>query len=276
MKTPLPAVLQRHAALIGKFSLPSVEFSLEPGPASGLGTSRLGGGPDLPADFPWPVRNDRKLDFLVQVDLKDLAAHSCAALLPREGLLSFFYDLKDQPWGFDPKDLGFYKVVYSPPGTPLRRHDIPNPAEAVPPAALSFRAGETLPTFGSRSYGQLLKQAGFSDAESDAYVDFAPGPSAEGPQHRLFGHSANVQNDMQLEAQLVTNGLYCGDATGYEDPRAKTLEPGADDWLLLLQLDSDDAAGLMWGDCGMIYYWIRRQDLQERRFDRAWMALQCS
>lgn len=91
----------------------------------------------------------------------------------------------------------------------------------------------------------------------------------------MFGHSANVQNDMQLEAQLVTNGLYCGDETGYNDPRAELLEPGADDWVLLLQLDSDDSADLMWGDMGMLYFWIRQQDLKGHRFDRVWMSLQC-
>jgi uncharacterized protein YwqG len=31
----------------------------------------------------------------------------------------------------------------------------------------------------------------------------------------------------------------------------------------------------MWGDAGMLYYWIRKQDLAEDRFDRIWMALQC-
>jgi uncharacterized protein YwqG len=33
---------------------------------------------------------------------------------------------------------------------------------------------------------------------------------------------------------------------------------------------------MMWGDCGMVYYWIREQDLRERAFDRAWAILQCS
>jgi uncharacterized protein YwqG len=80
---------------------------------------------------------------------------------------------------------------------------------------------------------------------------------------------------MQLEAQLVTNGLYCGNETGYKDPRRKGLESGADDWMLLLQLDSDDAAEFMWGDSGMLYYWIRKQDLASSRFDRVWMTMQC-
>lgn len=57
---------------------------------------------------------------------------------------------------------------------------------------------------------------------------------------------------------------------------AKTLESNADDWILLLQIDSDESIDLMWGDVGSIYYWIRHEDLARQRFDSVWMALQCS
>jgi len=80
---------------------------------------------------------------------------------------------------------------------------------------------------------------------------------------------------MQLEAQLASHGLNCGDPAGYGNPRAKALHGGARDWLLLLQIDSDDALKMMCGDMGRIYYWIRRQDLSERKFDRVWTILQC-
>jgi uncharacterized protein YwqG len=80
---------------------------------------------------------------------------------------------------------------------------------------------------------------------------------------------------MELECQLVTNGLYTGNPSGYQDPRRKTLEAGAIDWTLLLQIDSDDRVGMMWGDVGMLYFWIRRQDLASRKFDKVWTILQC-
>jgi len=38
----------------------------------------------------------------------------------------------------------------------------------------------------------------------------------------------------------------------------------------------DDDAGMMWGDCGRLYFWIRKADLAEGRFDKCWMILQCS
>jgi uncharacterized protein YwqG len=94
-------------------------------------------------------------------------------------------------------------------------------------------------------------------------------------QHRLLGHSCNIQGDMQLEAELVTNGLYCGDSSGYKDPKAKILQPMASQWKLLFQLDSDSVGDFMWGDGGMLYYWIRQSDLVNRNFEKHWMTMQC-
>ena len=93
--------------------------------------------------------------------------------------------------------------------------------------------------------------------------------------HRLLGHPDQIQNDMQTECQLVSHGLNCGDGSGYKDPKARILKAGATDWELLLQIDSDDNARMMWGDVGRIYYWIRREDLKERNFGASWMILQC-
>ena len=56
----------------------------------------------------------------------------------------------------------------------------------------------------------------------------------------------------------------------------ETLTSGAGAWRLLAQVDSDDDLDMMWGDFGMLYYWIREEDLKNRHFDRAWMILQCS
>ena len=104
------------------------------------------------------------------------------------------------------------------------------------------------------------------------------------PQHHLLGHPRRVQNPMEGECQLVSNGYYCGDETGYEAAaRDKAVMAGIADWMLLYQCDSDDTGydgedggiGHMWGDCGLLYFWIRRQDLSARDFSRGWTILQC-
>jgi len=119
-----------------------------------------------------------------------------------------------------------------------------------------------------------VDQLGLSRDERFAYAEALE--DREAVIHRLLGHPDPVQGDMQLECQLASNGIYCGNASGYGDPRVPTLRPGAADWRLLLQIDSDDAAGMMWGDVGRIYYWMHTEDLAAHRFDRAWLILQCS
>ena len=81
---------------------------------------------------------------------------------------------------------------------------------------------------------------------------------------------------MELECQLASNGVYCGNSEGYQSRQAKVLEQGAADWRLLLQIDTDEEGpGWMWGDVGRLYFWLTRQDLTSLRFDNVWLIFQC-
>jgi hypothetical protein len=96
-----------------------------------------------------------------------------------------------------------------------------------------------------------------------------------GRQHRMLGHPQPVKGDtMNLECQLVSSGIYCGNPSAYDDPRAASLRQGAADWILLLQVDSDNTIGWTWRDAGRLYFWIKKPDLAARRFDRVWTILQ--
>jgi uncharacterized protein YwqG len=41
-----------------------------------------------------------------------------------------------------------------------------------------------------------------------------------------------------------------------------------------MQLDTDYGMDWMWGDCGVLQYWITPEDLAERRFDRVHATLE--
>lgn len=259
---PVPESLRRIASLLEEFSAPSVAFALEPHRAASVGDSKFGGAPDLSRDFETQL-GQSPIDFLLQIDLAKVFPLDPTESLPQSGLLSFFYDLKEQPWGYDPKRLNGFRVFYTPASVPLVQTPMSRTECVLGEHQITFQKGLTLPQIGSRAYEQFDELADLNDGEAEAYFAFSREVECFGRQtggnHHLLGHSDNVQGDMQLEAQLVTNGLYCGNETGYKDPRRKALESGADDWMLLLQLDSDDTAEFMWGDCGMLYYWIRNK-----------------
>ena len=272
--------LERVSERIEHLLRPGIHISKAEASDLPTGCSRFGGLPDVPAGFAWPHWRDRPMGFLAQIRCEDLATCDSTRLLPVSGVLYFFYDFDEQPWGFDPKHRGGAVVHYAEHSTPLSRAGLPGGAKleavSLAPFRLGFSAVPSLPSSGSEAFQQLA----LHDEEWDRYHEFYDAVRkrfTDGePCHQILGHSNNVQGDMQLECQLVSHGLYCGDCTAYESPQRAELEPGAAEWRLLLQFDSDDDLNVMWGDCGMIYFWIRESDLQAKRFSKSWTILQCS
>ena len=84
---------------------------------------------------------------------------------------------------------------------------------------------------------------------------------------------------MFAECELVTQGYYLG--SGWhkvpKDVRKKAEETACDKWRLLLQLDTVECGDfyLMFGDAGHIYFYITKEDLEAKRFDKVWLILQC-
>jgi uncharacterized protein YwqG len=251
------------------FARESIRMRGTPAPCESIrsAASKLGGLPDLPPHAEWPRWKTGYLQFVAQVNLAELPPND---LLPHTGLLSFFYDREQSAWGFDPNHRDGFRLWYFPDTTNLVRASKPD-SSAFPCVRLSFELFLSLPDSSAEQVSDLLLEL----EDSEKYVEFIEEHVGPAPEHWLFGWPHIIQNQMELQCQLVTNGLYTGNATGYGDPRRKELEPGAADWTLLLQIDSDDNARMMWGDVGRLYVWIRHQDLHSRNFDKAWTILQC-
>lgn len=242
-----------------------------------LGTSRFGGSPDLPSQFAWPRRDGRPLTFLAQIELSVARAPQ----LPDTGWLVFFYDVRQQPWGFDPKDRGAWLVAWIPSENALERRPHPAVDDGSGPFAasrLTFTPVQTLPD----AWDSVVTDRGIGLEESalDAYdgvLQAIVGVGDDELFHHLLGHPQQIQDDMRGECQLASHGIYCGDASGYKSAAAKPLlETAAREWRLLLQIDTDESGpGWMWGDAGRIYFWIRHEDLKARAFDKVWLVLQC-
>lgn len=268
------AGLGRHQAALVGLARPGVRLESHPidAPTRRGSRSRIGGDPDVPSDFAWPTYRDVPQSFVAQIDLAEVH-HLLPGALPDSGLLSFFYDSEQSVWGFDPAEVGASRVVYFADHMAL--HSRVSPVEH--PAFVGFEPRWLMPKLETsfcpwESFD--LGTLGLSRDEYFAYADVLPTDTS--PLHRLLGHPSPVQNDMQLECELVSGGLYCGNPSGYEDPRAASLAAGAADWRLLLQIDTDDDANMMWGDCGMLYWWMRDDDIRNARWDRAHLILQCS
>jgi uncharacterized protein YwqG len=243
------------------------------GACDSLGVTKLGGRPDLADATSWPAFRGRPLSFVAQIDLSDTEPHHLDMPLPASGLLSFFYDSAENGvWGFDPADKGGWAVIHTATDQPLRRRDFPSGlSDAARFGEVGLRPLMEW-TFIPSEYEEL-ESLGMTREEIFAYA--AAVESDEQVIHRLAGHPDPVQGDMRFESQLASNGLYCGDSTAYQDPRAAELMPGVADWHLLLQVDSEEDIGMMWGDVGRLYFWMRESDLAQCNWPAAWLVLQC-
>ena len=155
-----------------------------------VGATKLGGRPDLPPGTAWPAHEARPLAFLAQIRLADVAPFDDGGMLPRDGLLSFFFDFL-----YDPVGSLAWAVLHAPEEAPLVRTELPEgvpdrwraPAVAVVPEADA--------TLHPRAPGFL------DHAEEDRYYrlyydGFDPG-------HRMLGHAFLIQNTPEPGAQIL-------------------------------------------------------------------------
>ena len=256
----------------------------------GGGLTKFGGKPDVPPDFKWccyegedyldgEVKN-RPLSFLAQFDLAEISKFDTEGLLPKTGLLSFFYELETQRWGYDPKDKGCARVFYFEDTSALA------PAEFPGELAGDLR----LPEFGIgacceksyQCYEDFLVQR---DPRTVLWEEFESaqnslGIEELGERSKLLGWADTIQGNMTRECELVSRGYYLGN--GWDDVKPQDRQEAEQwanrDWLLLFQMDSVFSGTdfeLTLGDGGRIYFYIRREDLAARNFDNVWLILQC-
>jgi uncharacterized protein YwqG len=237
-----------------------------------VGASKFGGLPDMPIGTAWPILNGVAMSFIGQIAPEDARPFDENRQLPPVGLLSFFYDARQQTYGADPKDRGGWQVYYFVTPTQLQRTAAPSnlPGDAsFRPCALMFSSDVTMPLEPHLERADLL----LSTDEQKAYEAFLstfPTPQgSRGVRNRMLGYADTIQDDMRLQAQLVSHGV-----TVSNDPKANALLSGANDWTLLLQVDSDPNPGMRWASDGRLYFWIEREALAAAKFDNVWVVLQ--
>ncbi|HWA96506.1 MAG TPA: YwqG family protein [Terracidiphilus sp.] len=246
------AGLSRITPTVLNLLRPSIRLII--GEQSEQPVTRLGGTPNMPENITWPTRKSGDPhSFLAQLDLAELG--TCDGVpLPSRGSLFFFCDAEYLPERSDPDDVkDGIKVIYS--STSLSENVLRTPPGLN--EEYVFKSYSLKPTPDLTAPAQDLWEIeclDLSDAESSAYGElFAQVCANDGSIHRIGGYPNQVQFN-----QL----------TGTDDA-------GATDWRLLLQLDSENDAGMMWGDLGKLYFMIREHDLKSLSFEKTWMDWQC-
>jgi uncharacterized protein YwqG len=260
---------------IGKVTRTSIRLYATPVDESTLktGASKLGGSPDLPPGIAWPAWKGTPQSFIAQIRLDEAHPFDTEGLLPQSGMLWFFYDARQETFGENPADRGGWHVLFKD-GDLGSLQQVPAPAtlpveSRFHACSLRFASEITL----TQQPDLEIPGLNWSDANQEGYENLLatlPNQSDRASiHHRLLGFPDTIQDDMRMQCQLVSHGV-----TDEDDSRAEALSKGAADWRLLLQIDSDEHAGMNWGNNGMLYYWITLADLKAQHFDTTWLVLQ--
>jgi hypothetical protein len=226
-----------------------------------------------------PVAEPRPLDFIAQFDLTEIQAiQPLDDDIPVAGRLLFFYDTQQHPGGFLPADgVGWTLMYDATPPESLVRTARPAELEAVFPAVRCSGRAAMSPVPEDEV---TLHRPDRSDPDHSALATWYADLNKDllertdlGRYHRAAGHPDQLQGGMQ--PRLMSDSIDRGKDSAADPAETARLSKDGGNWLLLMQIDSDDCNGMMWDDGGMLYVWIWRDDLRARRFDRAWVILEC-
>ena len=254
------------------------------------GTSKIGGKPFAPKGFEWPYFEgesyedgwgNRPLSFICQINIDEVKRYDKEKLLPKKGILSFFYESASQPWGYSPEDKGSARVFYFENVEELEEISFPEDLKEefrLKEIGLKFSANASYPAYEEfELYSDIDCDWGEYDEALEALgID----PDEETEKCKLLGYANLVQSEMLTECERISRGLYCGDSESYANTPVEVkadIEKHAADWVLLCQIESFEYNGaeLMFGDCGLVYFYIKKSDLKKKNFDNVWLVLQC-
>jgi uncharacterized protein YwqG len=266
-----------------------------------VGASKLGGDPDLPEDAEWPLGGDgAPLTLVAQVDLAGTHPFDLAGEMPDSGFLWVFYDVRDQPWGFEPEHQYEHRVIYADCGADdLRRrvHPVDDRVLKYEMMAtgdmvqrpLRFASRTELPGIlptdtvdggGTEALNELLWDWGEGPSVSPDYfpVWHSNSEDGQGAPHKLLGYSNLEQENLDRTCAVIAQGLR-PDAemtpeNGFTPDTVAEIRGDAPHWCQLFQFHSQGP--MYWGAEGAVYVWIRDTDLADRRFDRTQLHLQCT
>ncbi len=278
-----------------------------------VGASKMGGDPDVPVAFDWPVCDERPMAFLMQLNLADVAGFRTSQFATSEGMLYFFHDTEP-----DYELEGTSRVVNLTTSrsqlqrtrNPATNKDEPcideDHCDGIPvgksyyPCSLAFSEELSLPDFHSPTvWGDVF---GKSQAFVDDYwtylrqidphwhsldtgqaappKEFTAGQVADFSAYSTLRDKYFTLHDEWLEKGKLTWELDPHDASLYDHHMFGYCQPVQSEpellpgEQLLLQLDTHTAPGWMWGDMGKLYFWILEGDLAKNDFSHVQLDVQ--
>jgi uncharacterized protein YwqG len=263
---PGPGLTEAQRARLEELSKPALALLR----ANTSGFNKLGGTPSWPQSLSWPTWQDEPLQFVAQLDLSTMETLPDGVDMPHKGYLYFFMDPEQLEWQDD--DQNAWRILYHDGGnSEFDTCSWPDDLDDTNRLPEKHVSPSIVPTYPD-TFDEVVQDMDLSERQHEEHMALSSEPFDREPCHQMFGHANPIQvNGLALQCQEMTLDFDPDDEEGF-----RKFKEGADDWLLLLQVDSDAELNLVWGDFGRIYYWIRKEDLAIGCFENVWVILQCS
>ena len=244
--------IKRLVDLLPAFWRESIGFELTDNSKVLLGSSKIGGTPDVSPDFVWPTDDEgRPLSLLMQIDCSDIQVVNQERIFPKDGHLYFFLELSNLP---SQSINNKVCVLYS--DTPTSQLVKTNFPESL------FVEGR-------------LKERSINLHKINSL------PLDEDLMNMNVGHSYSDYEELEsayklLEYVPADEAGFFGTMLGYAIPIQDSVIDDLENEVLLLQLFSFQSTDcqLMFGDWGYIYFTISKKDLIAKKFNEVKFHLQ--
>jgi hypothetical protein len=257
---------------------PAISIHLSNPGIGNLGQSRIGGHPDLPASIAWPFNTklNRPLCFMLQINLAELPPINS---LPSTGMLYLFLDESEN----DAQQLIFYwgHETLQPSQLPKGTQFITDWYDDLIAHTLAFHLFADLPRWATSDHSALEEKLNAKGEDAlnnllnELPVDSASYISRKGIG-KLLGHVSGIGHDPREDAfvvrQVNPKWLY-----KYSELRNNNVDLSkATAWQNLLELHTDDAVNVMFGDAGYMNILIHQHDLDKLDFSKVYVNLESS
>ncbi|MGO4548922.1 YwqG family protein [Paenibacillus sp. 2TAB23] len=215
-----------------------------------VGSSKIGGRPDVPSTFNWPSWKGHPMSFLAQINLDEFPMKSIQSDYPTSGILYFFYVYDPDLWyendSYDSDKKNNNVVYYTAKSSDLVRMEQPKglmESQIFKSALIERKLELTIPDGDYLEANKIIKNKGdlkkYSlDFKSNFLETYDPGIG-----YRFLGHMTPLQ--------------YGGHPS---------------DKILLFQADTNDEIGMEWDLSGLLYFFIEKDDFKKLFFKNVYTS----
>lgn len=235
-----------------------------------IGSSKIGGKPDLPKDVSWPRIHDSDLVFCAQYNISELKKFDIENLLPEKGMLYVFIGIYGE-WNEFSTEQKDCKIFYIENLENLERKEYPTTLKTegkVEPAEIQYFESLSIPD--DENYKLIYFDEKYEDFYFHFYQDIEEYIAAEinnnvDNMHQILGEDKSIQSSVVYEfSREELNVSY----NEYTEKWNEILE-NSKTFSNLIQLDCADSNTNLdkFGGSGVFYIGLKTKELEKKNFN---------